>query len=63
VVLRLVALGLTIREIGEQFGTAGKTADHHIQPVHGTIGVTIRGAAARFAIEHGGLLADSQSTR
>jgi HD-GYP domain-containing protein (c-di-GMP phosphodiesterase class II) len=57
-VLRLVALGLTTRQIADDLAISPKTADHHIQHVYGKIGVSTRGAAALFAIEHGVLLAD-----
>ena len=62
-VLRLVALGLTTREIAEQLVISPKTADHHIQHVYSKIGVSTRGAAALFAIEHGVLLTDPQPVR
>jgi len=52
-VLRLVALGLTTRQLAGQLGISAKTADHHIQHVYTKIGVTTRGAAALYAIEHG----------
>jgi HD-GYP domain-containing protein (c-di-GMP phosphodiesterase class II) len=52
-VLRLLALGCTTREIGEQLSITPKTADHHIQHIYGKIGVSTRGAAALFAIEEG----------
>lgn len=57
-VLRLVALGLTTRQVAEQLSISAKTADHHIQHVYTKIGVSTRGAAALYAIEQGVLLAD-----
>ena len=57
-VLRLVALGLTTRQIGAQLVISAKTADHHIQNLYAKIGVSTRGAATLFAIEHGILTAD-----
>ena len=57
-VLRLLALGLTTREVSEQLTISAKTADHHIQHVYGKIGVSTRGAAALYAIEHGLLTAE-----
>jgi HD-GYP domain-containing protein (c-di-GMP phosphodiesterase class II) len=55
-VLRLLALGLTTREVAEQLVISPKTADHHIQHIYAKIGVSTRGAAALFAIEHGVLV-------
>jgi HD-GYP domain-containing protein (c-di-GMP phosphodiesterase class II) len=57
-VLRLAALGLTTRQVADQLGISPKTADHHIQHVYTKIGVSTRGAAALFAIEHGVLVSD-----
>lgn len=57
-VLRLVALGLTTKQIAEQLEISPKTADHHIQHVYAKVGVSTRGAAALFAIEHGVLARD-----
>src|SRR5579885_1609121 len=57
-VLRLVTLGLTTRGIAEQLVISTKTADHHIQHIYTKIGVSTRGAAALFAIEHGILITD-----
>jgi HD-GYP domain-containing protein (c-di-GMP phosphodiesterase class II) len=58
-VLRLLALGLTTREIADRLVISTKTADHHVQHIYGKIGVSTRGAAALFAIEHGVLTADA----
>jgi DNA-binding CsgD family transcriptional regulator len=52
-VLRLLALGLTTRQIAERLVITAKTADHHVQHIYTKIGVSTRGAAALFAIEHG----------
>jgi DNA-binding NarL/FixJ family response regulator len=52
-VLRLIALGLTTREVAEQLVISAKTADRHIQNIYAKIGVSTRGAAALFAIEQG----------
>jgi HD-GYP domain-containing protein (c-di-GMP phosphodiesterase class II) len=57
-VLRLVTLGLTTRQLADELGISPKTADHHIQHVYAKIGVSTRGAAALFAIEHGVLATD-----
>jgi HD-GYP domain-containing protein (c-di-GMP phosphodiesterase class II) len=58
-VLRLLALGLTTREVSDQLTISAKTADHHIQHVYTKIGVSTRGAAALYAIEHGILATDN----
>ncbi len=57
-VLRLLALGLTTREIADRLVLSPKTADHHVQHIYGKIGVSTRGAAALFAIENGILISD-----
>jgi DNA-binding CsgD family transcriptional regulator len=58
-VLRLVALGLTTRQLADELTISAKTADHHIQHVYAKIGVSTRGAAALYAIEHGLLTTDA----
>lgn len=52
-VLRLLALGLTTRQVAHRLVISAKTADHHVQHIYAKIGVSTRGAAALFAIEHG----------
>ena len=52
-VLRLLALGLTTRQIADRLVITPKTADHHVQHIYTKIGVSTRGAAALFAIENG----------
>jgi len=52
-VLKLVADGLTTREIATRLFIAPKTADHHIQHIYTKTGVSNRAAATRWAIEHG----------
>lgn len=51
-VLRLVARGLTNREIGDHLGISPRTAEHHVQHVYAKIGVATRAGAALFALEH-----------
>ena len=60
-VLRILALGLTTRQIADQLVISIKTADHHIQHVYAKIGASTRGAAALFAAEHGILAAEAYS--
>jgi HD-GYP domain-containing protein (c-di-GMP phosphodiesterase class II) len=57
-VLRLMALGLTVREMASDLGISRKTTDHHVQHIYAKIGVSTRGAATLFAIERGILPAD-----
>lgn len=52
-VLRLAAQGLTTRAIAEQLFISPKTADRHIQNTYTKIGVSTRGAAALWAMQHG----------
>jgi DNA-binding CsgD family transcriptional regulator len=52
-VLRLLALGLTTRQVADRLVISAKTADHHVQHIYAKLGVSTRGAAALFAIEHG----------
>jgi HD-GYP domain-containing protein (c-di-GMP phosphodiesterase class II) len=52
-VLRLVAKGLSNREVGRLLVISPRTAEHHVQHVYRKIGVSSRAAAALFAMEHG----------
>jgi DNA-binding CsgD family transcriptional regulator len=52
-VLRLAARGLTTGQIAGRLEISVKTADHHIQHVYAKAGVSSRGAAALWAMEHG----------
>jgi HD-GYP domain-containing protein (c-di-GMP phosphodiesterase class II) len=58
-VLQLLALGLTTRGLAERLSITAKTADHHIQHIYSKLGVSTRGAAALFAVEHGVLPAET----
>lgn len=51
-VLRLAARGHTTQQIAERLYISPKTADHHIQHVYDKIGVSTRGAAALWAMQH-----------
>jgi HD-GYP domain-containing protein (c-di-GMP phosphodiesterase class II)/DNA-binding CsgD family transcriptional regulator len=51
-VLRLVARGLSNREIAEQLVVSTRTAEHHVQHIYAKIGLSSRAAAALFAMEH-----------
>jgi HD-GYP domain-containing protein (c-di-GMP phosphodiesterase class II) len=52
-VLRLVARGLSNREIAATLVISPRTAEHHVQHVYTKIGASTRAAAAMFAMEHG----------
>jgi HD-GYP domain-containing protein (c-di-GMP phosphodiesterase class II) len=52
-VLRLMAEGLSNREIAKRLVISPRTAEHHVQDVYLRIGATSRAAAALFAMEHG----------
>jgi HD-GYP domain-containing protein (c-di-GMP phosphodiesterase class II) len=58
-VLRLLTLGLKAKEVADRLVISTKTVDHHVQHIYTKIGVSTRGAAALFAIEHGILTADA----
>ena len=52
-VLRLVARGLSNKEIAAQLHLSPKTVGHHVGHVYAKAGVSTRAAAALFAVEHG----------
>src|SRR4029453_8746722 len=52
-VLRLVARGKSMKEIGRALGISPKTVDNHLQHVYPKIAVKTRAGATLFAIEHG----------
>jgi DNA-binding NarL/FixJ family response regulator len=52
-VLRLVAGGLSNREIAGELHISRRTAEHHVQHIYAKIGASTRAAAALFAMEHG----------
>lgn len=51
-VLRLVAQGLSNREIAERLYISPRTAEHHVQDAYTKIGVSSRAAATLFVMEH-----------
>lgn len=51
-VLRLLARGLSMREIAEALTVSRKTVDNHIQHIYNKIGVSTRAAATFFAMQH-----------
>ena len=52
-VLRLIARGLSNREIAARLVISPRTAEHHAQDVYTRIGASTRAGAALFAMEHG----------
>ncbi len=52
-VLRLVAEGLSNREIAARLVISARTAEHHVQDVYAKIGASTRAGAALFAMAHG----------
>jgi HD-GYP domain-containing protein (c-di-GMP phosphodiesterase class II) len=54
-VLRLVAVGLTNKQIGRQLGISARTVQHHTMHIYGKLGVDTRAAAALVASRHGWL--------
>jgi HD-GYP domain-containing protein (c-di-GMP phosphodiesterase class II) len=51
-VLRLVARGLTNKEVASALDISVKTAGHHLENIYGKVGVTTRAAAALFAMQN-----------
>jgi HD-GYP domain-containing protein (c-di-GMP phosphodiesterase class II) len=52
-VLRLIAAGMSNRDIAKRLVISSRTAEHHVQDVYLKIGVSTRAGAALFAMEHG----------
>jgi HD-GYP domain-containing protein (c-di-GMP phosphodiesterase class II) len=51
-VLRLIAQGLSYRQVADRLTITPKTAEHHIEHIYNKIGVSARATAALFAMEH-----------
>jgi DNA-binding NarL/FixJ family response regulator len=51
-VLRLVAQGMTNEQVAEQLVISPRTVNTHLTAIFSKIGVSSRGAATRYAIEH-----------
>jgi len=52
-VLRLVARGLSNREVAAELHISRRTAEHHVQHIYAKIGASTRATAALFAMEQG----------
>lgn len=52
-VLRLIARGLSTREVAAELGVAEKTVGSHIEHVYAKIGSSTRAEASLFAMQHG----------
>ena len=52
-VLRLLATGLSNREIAERLVISPRTAERHVQDLYSKIGLSTRAGAALYAMEHG----------
>jgi HD-GYP domain-containing protein (c-di-GMP phosphodiesterase class II) len=50
-VLRLLAAGLSNREIGRRLSVSPRTAEHHVQDIYARIGVSTRASAALYAMQ------------
>ena len=51
--LRLLAAGLSNRQIAALLVISPRTAERHVQDVYDKIGLSFRTAAALYAMEHG----------
>jgi DNA-binding NarL/FixJ family response regulator len=51
-VLRLLATGLTNKQIARRLHLSPRTAEHHVQDIYTRLGVSSRAPAALFAMEH-----------
>lgn len=52
-VLRLMALGLSNKDIANRLVISRRTAEHHVQDIYSKIGTSTRAGAALFAMQHG----------
>ena len=52
-VLRLVARGLTNKEVANELEISAKTVGHHLQHAYEKLGVTTRAAATVIALQRG----------
>src|SRR5215472_18847498 len=52
-VLRLLARGLSNKQIAERLGISRKTVSHHVEHIYTKTGTTNRALASLFAASHG----------
>lgn len=52
-VLRLVARGLSNREMAARLSISKETVNHHVRHIYDKVGVSTRAAATLFAVQHG----------
>ena len=52
-VLKLIALGLTNREIADRIRVSTRTVDAHLRSIYAKLDVRSRSAATRYAVDHG----------
>ena len=52
-VLRLLARGLSNKQIAERLVVARKTVDNHVEHIYAKLGVSNRARASLFAVRHG----------
>jgi DNA-binding NarL/FixJ family response regulator len=52
-VLRLLAAGLSNKQIAARLALSPLTVQSHVRTIYGKLGVTSRSAATRYALEHG----------
>jgi DNA-binding NarL/FixJ family response regulator len=52
-VLRLVARGLSNRQIADELSLSPKTVGNHVEHVYAKVGVSSRAAATLFALQNG----------
>jgi DNA-binding NarL/FixJ family response regulator len=51
-VLRLVAMGLSDADVAERLVVSPRTVHAHLRSIYRKLGLSSRGAATRFAVEH-----------
>ena len=56
--LRLVARGLSHKEMAARLGISPKTASNHVERIYAKIGVSNRAMAGLFAAEHALMTSD-----
>jgi len=52
-VVRLAAIGLTLKEIAANLSVSAHTARHHLEHVYEKVGVSSRAGVTLFAVENG----------